>query len=105
MEARPSHGNFYGAGVNDLIKAALTPRESDVANLVLEGLHDKEIAQELDICASTVRKYMKFIFLKCGVRNRVQLALQLSSEKFPRDSFTVTEKGAGPPKVLAPSKF
>ena len=23
----------------------------------------------------------------------------------PRDSFTVTEKGAGPPKVLAPSKF
>jgi len=54
---------------------ALTRRETHVLELVRLGYMNKEIAQALNICPSTVKIHMKNIFAKTGVRGRHSLAL------------------------------
>lgn len=54
--------------------ASLSSRELAVAQMVGEGLTDKQIAQRLDVELSTVRTYLKRSFLKLGVNRRGGLA-------------------------------
>lgn len=53
----------------------LTPREEQVVNLVAEGIGNREIAQQLGIRESTVKKSLLRIYDKLGVSNRVELVL------------------------------
>ena len=53
--------------------AELTPRERDVAALVIEGFRNVEIAARLNVSEHTVRNYIMRIYDKLGVSNRVQL--------------------------------
>jgi DNA-binding CsgD family transcriptional regulator len=52
---------------------ALTPRERDVAVLVVDGLADREIAERLYLSRHTVSQYVKRIYHKLGVGSRVAL--------------------------------
>lgn len=54
----------------------LTPRERDVAALVIEGLRNAEIGAKLGVSEHTVRNYIMKIYDKLGVSNRVQLTRQ-----------------------------
>ncbi len=56
--------------------ADLTPRERDVAALVIEGLRNAEIGAKLSVSEHTVRNYIMKIYDKLGVANRVQLTRQ-----------------------------
>src|SRR5262249_32175926 len=49
-----------------------TPREMDILGLIVDGMSNKEIAQELFVALPTVKWYNQQIFAKLGVRNRVQ---------------------------------
>ncbi|MBW1765798.1 MAG: helix-turn-helix transcriptional regulator [Deltaproteobacteria bacterium] len=51
----------------------LSPRETDICLLVCKGLTDREIASALGIAFSTVRTYMKRVFLKLNATNRSEL--------------------------------
>jgi DNA-binding NarL/FixJ family response regulator len=51
---------------------ALTGRESDVLQLVAQGLSNKSVAQELDIAVATVKAHVKSIFSKLGAGSRTQ---------------------------------
>jgi DNA-binding CsgD family transcriptional regulator len=51
----------------------LTPREADVARLVVEGLADREIAARLFLSHHTVSQYLKRIYRKLEVDSRVAL--------------------------------
>jgi two-component system nitrate/nitrite response regulator NarL len=62
-------------------RAGLTQRERQVAELVEEGLKNKEIARTLGICPGTVKIHLKHIFEKTGVRGRYGLALSGLKEK------------------------
>jgi DNA-binding CsgD family transcriptional regulator len=53
--------------------AALTPRESEVAVLVVEGLSDREIAERLCISHYTVHQYVRSIYRTLAVPSRVAL--------------------------------
>jgi DNA-binding CsgD family transcriptional regulator len=53
---------------------ALTPREREVATLVVDGLADREIAERLHLSRHTVSQYVKRIYRKLGVHSRVALA-------------------------------
>jgi len=53
----------------------LTPRETDVIQLLATGRLDKEIASDLRIAVSTVRHHIKNIFRKVHSGNRTEAAM------------------------------
>lgn len=55
----------------------LSPREEDVARLLMKGVSNKEIARALGIELVTVKAHVGSIFRKLGVRNRTQAAISL----------------------------
>jgi DNA-binding CsgD family transcriptional regulator len=68
---------------NQSLLDPLSPRELDVLRLVAAGYSNQEIAAELVISVTTVKKHVNHIFAKLGVASRAQAivaarALQLS---------------------------
>lgn len=53
----------------------LTSRESEVLQLVKEGLANKQIARRLDISERTVKAHLTSAFARIGVSDRTQAAL------------------------------
>lgn len=62
--------NFFAAR-----RVVLTPRESQLVNLISSGLKNKEIASALSISEGTVKVYLARLFHKVGVKDRFELAL------------------------------
>jgi DNA-binding NarL/FixJ family response regulator len=59
--------------------ALLTPRESEIARLIGQGISNKRIARHLAIAEQTVKGHLTTIFRKFGVVDRTKLALLLAS--------------------------
>jgi DNA-binding NarL/FixJ family response regulator len=60
----------------------LTPREHEVAELLVQGCDQAEIAKELKMSRRTVKAYFNRIFMRAGLSDftgikRVQLAVML----------------------------
>ncbi|CAG4991452.1 Response regulator UvrY [Dyadobacter sp. CECT 9275] len=55
----------------------LSPRETDVMNLLKEGLGTAKIAEKLNLQLSTVSTYKARIFEKLGVKNIVELITKI----------------------------
>ncbi|MGC2468016.1 MAG: helix-turn-helix transcriptional regulator [Candidatus Acidiferrum sp.] len=58
----------------------LSPREEDVARLLVRGVSNKEVARALGIELVTVKKHVGNICRKLGARNRTQAALHLAEQ-------------------------
>lgn len=59
----------------DLSRYDISRKESDIIELVADGLSNKEIASELYLSEGTVRNYLSTILEKLGLRDRTQLAV------------------------------
>ena len=59
----------------------LATRETHVANLVAEGLPNKEIALRLSITEHTVSNYLFRIYNKLGISTRVELVLHIMKQR------------------------
>jgi DNA-binding NarL/FixJ family response regulator len=57
------------------IVGELTAREREILRLVTQGLDNAEIAAELFLSGTTVKRHISAIFTKLGVTNRVQAAI------------------------------
>jgi DNA-binding CsgD family transcriptional regulator len=66
-----------------LSSLGLTPREADVALLVLRGASTKAISAELHLSAYTVKDHLKSIFDKTGVRSRRDLVAHVLTGREP----------------------
>jgi DNA-binding NarL/FixJ family response regulator len=56
-------------------RRALSPRETEVLRLIADGRDNPDIARELVISQSTVKRHVEAILGKLGVENRVQAAV------------------------------
>jgi len=64
-----------GADRNSPTYSSFTSREREIVALLRTGLTNKEIAKELNVSTETVKKHLRTIFLKLGVRRRTQVVL------------------------------
>ncbi len=76
-EAQRPSAHVRSGRASELVRR-LSPREAQVAQLVSEGLADKEIARTLRVSVTTVRTHIERLFGKLGVHKRsaVGMALQ-----------------------------
>ena len=58
----------------------LTPTEHRVADLVVEGLSNKQVAAALFVTPKTVETQLSRIYAKLGIHSRAQLARRLARE-------------------------
>ena len=59
----------------------LTPRESDILELISHGLSNKMIARKLDIAESTVKVHVKHLLKKLNLKSRVEAAVWVLQQK------------------------
>ena len=78
LELRRNHARVSPAAL-----ATLTPREAEVAGLVVDGLADREIAERLFLSRHTVSQYVKRIYRKLDVESRVGLTRLLLGAPSP----------------------
>lgn len=71
------------APVVDLVQnqSVFTPRESEVLNLLCQGLTTREIAQEIYLSTHTIESHKKNMIQKLGCRNLVQLIVYAVKNK------------------------
>lgn len=68
-----------GKHQNHPILTALSEREREVALCVARGESNKEIARQLNLAERTIKAHLTSVFEKLNVRDRLQLALVLST--------------------------
>jgi len=72
-----------------------------VVRLAIEGLSNRQIAQQLTLTEHTVKNYLFRVFDKLGVSNRVELVLAcLHQEEAAREE--LAEKRGLPPRKVSP---
>lgn len=60
---------------------SLSSREREIALRVVRGESNKEIARQLALAERTIKAHLSSVFEKLGVRDRLQLAILLSTGK------------------------
>lgn len=83
---RPAPAPSVNAGGNRAAPGAgaLTQRQREVLDLVIEGLSNKEIAERLDLAEATVKVHMTAILRAYGVNNRTK-AISAAQRERERD--------------------
>ncbi len=87
-EVKPSGGSASGELVSRL--GSLTPQQLRVLFMLKKGLLNKQIAYELDVGATTVKKHVSEILRKLQVHSRTQAVIEAS--KLDRDELFDMEK-------------
>jgi len=66
-------GKLFQTG-DSRARAALTPREIEIVQMVAQGIGNREVGERLFISEGTVKTHLHTIYEKLGVKGRVQLA-------------------------------
>ena len=85
-----SVSNQFVGFLNRRSTPRLTPREEEILDLVMKGMKNKQIADELSITTGTVKVHLMHIFEKTGVKDRFELAMY--GRKLREGSFEVDLK-------------
>ena len=64
---------------NDSILSSLSKREQEVAQYVAKGMSNQEMADKMFVSLRTVKAHLSSIYDKTGLRNRLELGLNLKS--------------------------
>jgi LuxR family transcriptional regulator, maltose regulon positive regulatory protein len=64
------------------VRPRFSPKESDVARRLMDGMSNRDLAASLNMASDTVKWHLKNIFSKLGVENRTQAVLRLREMDF-----------------------
>lgn len=64
--------SIFTHGSEEQDTPSLSPRESQVLQLVADGCENKQIAKDLGVSEATVKTYLKNVFARLGVRSRAE---------------------------------
>jgi DNA-binding NarL/FixJ family response regulator len=81
-------------GPTDEAPAGLSPRESDVLRLVVRGLSNQQIADELFLSINSVKTYIRSAYRKVGVTSRPQVVSWCLQQGFAPPRSTVGSRDA-----------
>ena len=70
-----SVSNQFVGFINRRSTPRLTPREEEILSLVMRGMKNRQIAEELSIRTGTVKVHLMHVFEKTGVKDRFELAM------------------------------
>ncbi len=70
-----SAGKFESDIVAERVRERLTPKELKIVGLILKGYKNRDIAEELHNSEQVIKNYLRSIFDKTGVSDRLELAL------------------------------
>lgn len=73
--------------------AGLTPRQRQVASLLVLGLGNGDIGEQLGISVKAVEKHVRALFDTFGVRSRAAVAARLLQTERPRDQVAISRNG------------
>ncbi len=59
----------------------LSARETEVLKHLVKGKLNKEIANDLGVTTDAIKKHLRNIYIKLGVRNRVEAVMEALPEK------------------------
>lgn len=83
-------GELPGSWENDLVgertRDRLTPKELAIIGLIVQGYKNKDIADALDNSEQVIKNYLRSIFDKTGVSDRLELALFVIHHKILADA-------------------
>jgi DNA-binding NarL/FixJ family response regulator len=77
--AEPRRKNAKASNAGDGIPG-LTPREIEILKLLAKGRSNREVAEVLTISEQTVKNHVSTLLGKLQLRNRVELALLVTSQ-------------------------
>ena len=77
-------------------KVSLTPKESLIVSCVTQGMKNKEIALRVGTTEQVVKNYLRKVYDKLGVADRLELALYCLNHR--------VVEGVGPAKASAPAQ-
>ena len=81
-------GSFESDMVAERVRERLTPKELKIVGLILRGYKNRSIAEELNNSEQVIKNYLRSIFDKTGVSDRLELALFSINHKLLGDAAT-----------------
>ncbi len=92
-----SENDMVGARVRD----RLTPKELRIVALIVQGYKNKEIAQQLGTTEQVIKNYLRNVYDKIGVSDRLELALFTIHHRILAEAAAATTAAAGAPAAAA----
>jgi len=82
-------------------KAHLTPKESVIVSCVTQGMKNKEIAQHVGTTEQVVKNYLRKVYDKLGVADRLELALFCLNNRVVETQNAVSASAPSPTEPAA----
>lgn len=84
-------------------KVSLTPKESLIVSCVTQGMKNKEIALRVGTTEQVVKNYLRKVYDKLGVADRLELALYCLNHRVLEGNSAIAPAAARPPALAQPS--
>lgn len=91
VPADVAENDMVGARVRD----RLTPKELKIVALIVQGYRNKDIAQQLGTTEQVIKNYLRNVYDKIGVSDRLELALFTIHHRILAEAAAATAAGSG----------
>ena len=81
--------------VGQRVRDRLTPKELKIVALIVQGFRNKDIAQQLGTTEQVIKNYLRNVYDKIGVSDRLELALVTIHHRILAEAAAATTAGQG----------